>query len=250
MKRIIDDSGIRQHLGDRNGLAFAVMPGEGLVGRQRQDADRRTVPGGRPDHRFGDRRIAPPAPDGIRSVYPLHDLAVGFGRRPHETRVLVRHRPPLLIDHRRGADIAARTNVNAIGRQRDQRAGRSGLVVDPHPYRNPGIEQHRADRIGRRDDSAVRIHLDNHQVGSHLVRLREAFPGQPFDRRHDVFADREGIDQLPPRRIGRAPGKRPEQQRQNDPDVFHPVCSHRHEDCKVHISDTPKAISSTGKTGT
>ena len=161
-------------------------------------------PGGRavahraPDHRLGDLRVAPPAPEGVVAVDAFDHLAVRFGRRAHrrahEALELVGHRLAVLVHDRGCADTAARTHVDTLGRDRDERPGRSGLVVDKDPDRYRRIEDHRADRVGGVDQSAVGVEPDQHQFGAAGAGVGEAFGHQPLLRGHDVAVDREGID--------------------------------------------------------
>ena len=197
------------------------MPLHGFVGRQRQHAERRAVARAPAHHRLGHERIAVPAPDGIPSVDPLDHLPVGLGRRTHrslhEALELVRHRPARLVHDRGGPDRCAGTHVNAVGSQRDQRSGRSGLIVDPDPNRDRASEQRRAHRVGRVDQTAVRIHLNQHRIGAHFPCLGKTLGGQTLDRRHDRLPDREHIDQRTGRGVPRAERRdraQREQQRQ------------------------------------
>ena len=75
-----------------------------------------------------------------------------------------------------------------------ERPGRSGVVVDKDPDRYRRIEDHRADRVGGVDQSAVGVEPDQHQFGAAGAGVGEAFGHQPLLRGHDVAVDREGID--------------------------------------------------------
>ena len=56
------------------------------------------------------------------------------------------------------------------------------------------VEDHRADRVGGVDQSAVGVEPDQHQFGAAGAGVGEAFGHQPLLRGHDVAVDREGID--------------------------------------------------------
>ena len=68
------------------------------------------------------------------------------------------------------------------------------VLVDKDPDRYRRIEDHRADRVGGVDQSAVGVEPDQHQFGAAGAGVGEAFGHQPLLRGHDVAVDREGID--------------------------------------------------------
>lgn len=196
------------------------MPLHGFVGRQRQHAERRAVAALRPTiasatsgSRCQRQTVSPPS---IRSITFPWDSAVA--------RIVARMKLwnlsgiGLPTVHDRGCpDRCAGTHVNAVGSQRDQRSGRSGLIVDPDPNRDRASEQRRAHRVGRVDQTAVRIHLNQHRIGAHFPCLGKTLGGQTLDRRHDRLPDREHIDQRTGRGVPRAERRdraQREQQRQ------------------------------------
>ncbi len=205
-----------QHLPNVLGFPFAVAQPQGLVGGEGEHLARVAYArhgDARVDHRLGDARVAVPPQEGV-AVADDRVFAVGLGRsthhRPHIRLILVGHGFARLVDHRGGADGGARTHVDAVAGDGDERSRRGGVVVDEDHHGDGTVEDRRAYAVGAVEQPPVGVHVDQDVVGMDGAGVGQSFFRQTPRRPGDLLTDGEEIDHLvPDGRVGRE-GVRPQ----------------------------------------